>query len=58
MSTPNHFFNRKGYPETKTEEAAWTENRGNYVTLVLVSLALSLFITLIIGPLPYGSLFF
>jgi hypothetical protein len=50
MPYPYHRSKENEYPETKAKEAGWPAKKGDYLTLVLASLAISTVITLFIGP--------
>lgn len=49
---------RNDCPTVKTKAAEWPVKRGDYVTLMLASLALSTVITLLIIPQLHQSPFF
>ena len=50
MTYPRQYSKRNEYPEPKTKEAEWPAKKGDCLTLVLASLAISTVITLFIGP--------
>jgi hypothetical protein len=50
MPYPYHPSKENEYPEPKTEEAEWPAKKGDCLTLVLASLAISTIITLFISP--------
>lgn len=50
MAYLHHHPQRNEYPEHKTEEPEWPAKKGDFVNLVLASLAISMVITLLIAP--------
>jgi hypothetical protein len=50
MPYPYYHSKENEYPETKAKEAEWPAKKGDCLTLVLASLAISTIITLFISP--------
>jgi hypothetical protein len=50
MPYPYHHFKWNAYPETKAKEAEWPAKKGDFVVLLLASLAISVVLTLFIAP--------
>jgi hypothetical protein len=50
MAYPYHHSQENEYPETKAKEAEWPAKKGDCLTLVLASLAISTIIALFISP--------
>jgi hypothetical protein len=50
MPYPYYHSKENEYPKTKAKEVEWPAKKGDYLTLVLTSLAISTVITLFIGP--------